>query len=189
MIQNDAAIISKVSYTDMIEARDKWEEEHPNDPPYKSPYFGIPNLRKIGLSLTKECLDILQKNGNTTSMKTLFTLDGNHFKYEHAIKNLMKAIFGDGTDATLSFLKNKDIEGDKVCNHTIVVMPMIKMCDAMKDLLEDMFGNKAERRTVISLTGNADVTSPKELNQKLEALDERGKKSIILTKKEADRFS
>jgi len=48
-------IIADVSYTDMLHARDKWIEDHPNEPESNSPYFGIPNLIRFGMSLTKKC--------------------------------------------------------------------------------------------------------------------------------------
>jgi len=181
MIEDNAAIISKVSYSDMIEARDKWYEEHMSEDPSTSPYYGIPSLHKIGLNLTKECRQAIAKSGSTDSLNALFEIKGNKFIYEKPIKGLMKSIFGDGTDKTLSFLKNKVVEGNKVCNHTMIVLPTIAACEIMKrDILSDIIDTS--EREIICIVGNhPDIKDIKELNNRLIQLDDKNKKSIILT--------
>ena len=180
MINEDAAIISKVSYTDMIQARDDWNSQHKNEDRTKSPYFGIPTLIKIGLNLTKDCRKAISNAGMTDSLTELFKLKGGKFKYEKPITSLMKALFGDGTDNTLAFLKNKSIEGNKVCKHTMIVLPRIDACNAMKDLLSSFI--KTDEREIINVVGNKpDVKSVDELNKRLLELDNAGKKSIVLT--------
>lgn len=180
MIDKDAAIISKVSYSDMLNARDKWNKEHKNEDPSKSPYFGIPTLHKIGLRLNKECRKVLEEHDMTGSLSELFKVKGSKFAYEKAVKNLMSSIFGDGKSETLAFLKNKSVEGNKVCKHTLIVLPLIASCEAMKSVLEDIIDTK--ERQVINIVGNnPDVKNVDELNNKLVYLDEHGKKSIVLT--------
>ena len=180
MIDEDAAIISKVSYSDMLNARDKWNKEHKNEDPSKSPYFGIPTLHKIGRRLNKECRKVLEEHDMTGSLSELFKVKGSKFAYEKAVKNLMSSIFGDGKSETLAFLKNKSVEGNKVCKHTLIVLPRIASCEAMKSLLEDIIDTK--ERQVINIVGNnPDVKNVDELNNKLVYLDDHGKKSIVLT--------
>lgn len=180
MIDDDAAIISKVSYSDMLNARDKWNKEHKNEDPSKSPYFGIPTLHKIGLRLNKECRKVLDEHDMTGSLTELFKVKGSKFAYEKAVKNLMSSIFGDGKSETLAFLKNKSVEGNKVCKHTLIVLPRIVSCEAMKSVLEDIIDTK-ERKVINIVGSNPDVKNVDELNNKLEDLDEHGKKSIVLT--------
>lgn len=180
MIDEDAAIISKVSYSDMLNARDKWNKEHKNEDPSKSPYFGIPTLHKIGLRLNKECRKVLEEHDMTGSLSELFKVKGSNFAYENAVKNLMSSVFGDGKSETLAFLKNKSVEGNKVCKHTLIVLPRIASCEAMKSVLEDIVDTK-ERKVINIVGSNPDVKTVDELNRKLEDLDERGKKSIVLT--------
>ena len=180
MIDEDAAIISKVSYSDMLNARDKWNKEHKNEDPSKSPYFGIPTLHKIGLRLNKECRKVLEEHDMTGSLSELFKVKGSKFAYERAVKNLMASVFGDGKSETLAFLKNKSVEGNKVCKHTLIVLPRIASCEAMKSVLEDIVDTK-ERKVINIVGSNPDVKTVDELNRKLEDLDEHGKKSIVLT--------
>lgn len=182
MIAEDAEIISKVSYTDMLNARDKYEREHEGEDQSKSPYFGIPTLHKIGLRLNKECRKVMQNAGMTDSMTELFKVDGQKFAHEKAVKGLMKSVFGDGK-GSLAFLKNKSVEGNKVCKHTLIVLPRVKACRCMKDLLTKFISEK--NRKVFCIVNNwggiADVKDVDDLNNQLEILDSQGIGSIILT--------
>lgn len=183
MIQEDAEIISKVSYSDMLNARDKWNKEHSNEDPSNSPYFGIPTLHKIGLRLSKDCRKVLKEHGITDSLSELFKVKAGKFDYENEVKGLMKSIFGDGSDNSLAFLKNKSVEGNKVCKHTLIVLPRIEACQVMKQLLSTFINTK--EREIFCIVGKEgkiqDVKDVDDLNNKLEKLDNSGKKSIILT--------
>jgi hypothetical protein len=181
MLDDDAEIISKVSYTDMLTARDKWEDEHPGAERSESPYFGVPTLHKIGLQLTSECKKLLIENGYSDSISGLFELNGSKkFRFEEAITNLMKSIFGDGNSATLAFMKNKKVEGNKVCKHTILRLPTIDSCVELKNILTQLL--KGGSREVINVVGKKpDVNSISELNNRLSELDNKNKQSIVLT--------
>ena len=186
MIDDDAEIISKVSYTDMMAARDKWNEENQQkgkdrEKPWKSPYFGMPTLHKIGLRLNKECRKIIKDSDITTSLSTLFKVQSGKFKYEAAITKLMRQLFGDDKESTFAFLKNKRVEGNKVCKHTVMVMPSIDSCHAMKKVLEDL---KINRDIIVIVSKGKlkpDIDDIEQLNDRLEKNDKEGKKSIILT--------
>ena len=181
MIDKDAAIISKVSYSDILKARDEWTKKNPDEDESNSPYFGIPTLHKIGLRLNKECRKRLAKEGVSTSISALFKVKGNKFVYEKEVESLMKSIFGDGKANTLAFLKNKKVEGNKICKHTMIVLPEIKAAEAMKDLLDKIIDTK--EREVFCIVGHNKFAKngAGELNDKLLELDNKGKKSIVIT--------
>ena len=180
MFDKVAEIISKVSYTDMIIARDKWERDNKDKDRSESPYFGVPTLHKIGLQLTNECQKIIANSGLDDSMSTLLQVKSGKFVHEKAIKNLMKGIFGDGSTDSIALLKNKKVDGNKVCKHTMIRLPGINKGKAMEDLLNDTINTK--EREVIRLSGeNPSVSDVDELNKKLTDLDNNGKCSIILT--------
>ena len=181
MLDDDAEIISKVSYTDMLIARDKWEDDHPENKRSESPYFGVPTLHKIGLQLTSECKKALIENGYSDSISGLFDLTpSNKFRFEKEITDLMKSIFGDGNSATLAFMKNKKVEGNKVCKHTILRLPTIDACIELKNILVKLL--KGGSREVINVVGkHPDVNSISELNDRLYELDDKNKQSIVLT--------
>lgn len=183
MIKDTAEIISDVSYSDMLNARDEWLEKNPDEDPSKSPYFGIPTLHKIGLRLTKECRKALKDKSYTDNLTELFKTKNGKFIYEKAIRELVRALFGDGKGDTLAFLKNKTVEGDKVCRHTMMVLPRIAACAAMEKLLNEMIGSG--KRKVFNIVGaEGKIQQAKDvddLNRKLEELDEKGQNSIVLT--------
>lgn len=179
MIDKDAAIISKVSYSDMLKACNKWNKEHDGEDPSKSPYFGIPTLHKIGLRLTKECRDALKDKNVTDSLTALFETKGDKFVHEKAIKSLMMSVFGDGSSKSLLFLANKKVDGNKICKHTMIVLPRVHACEVMKKLLSTFIDTN--ERKIFCVVGNSDVNDIDDLNNKLEELDNKGKKSIVLT--------
>lgn len=183
MIEPGSEIISKVSYTDMLEARDKWNKENEKkgkkkEKPWESPYYGIPTLRKIGLKLNKECRKKLNEIGAGTDVGALFRTVKGDFMYKPEVESLMKSLFGKGTDDKLAFLNNKKVEGSKTCKHTIIVLPRIAACNAMEKLLSSFIDTN--ERKIFNIVGGNKISSG-ELNDELLKLDDKGKKSIILT--------
>lgn len=180
MLDPKAEIISKVSYTDMVKARDKWEADNKEKDRTTSPYFGIPTLHKVGLELTKECKKAIASTGATASISKLFEVKGGKFVHEKAITKLMNSIFGDGRSKTLAFLNNQKVKGDKVCKHTLIRLPKIEHCEMLKKVLDGLIDTN-ERKVINIVGSHPDVRSIDDLNRTLEELDNKGKKSIILT--------
>lgn len=183
MIEPGSEIISKVSYTDMLEARDKWNRDNEKkgnkkEKPWTSPYYGIPTLRKIGLKLNKECRKKLKEIGAGTDVGALFRTAKGEFLYKHEVESLMKSLFGSGNDDKLAFLNNKKVEGSKTCKHTLIVLPRIAACNAMEKLLSSFIDT--DERKIFNIVGGNKISSG-ELNDELFKLDDKGKKSIILT--------
>ena len=183
MIEPGSEIISKVSYTDMLEARDKWNRDNEKkgnkkEKPWASPYYGIPTLRKIGLKLNKECRTKLKDIGAGTDVGALFKTVKGDFLYKPEVESLMKSLFGRGNDDKLAFLNNKKVEGSKTCKHTLIVLPRISACNAMEKLLSSFIDT--DERKIFNIVGANKITSG-ELNDELFKLDDKGKKSIILT--------
>ena len=90
----------------------------------------------------------------------------------------MKSLFGRGNDDKLAFLNNKKVEGSKTCKHTLIVLPRISACNAMEKLLSSFIDT--DERKIFNIVGGNKITSG-ELNDELFKLDDKGKKSIILT--------
>lgn len=180
MLAEDAEVISKVSYTDMVKARDKWEADNRDKDSAESPYFGIPTLHKIGLELTSDCKKAIAKTGAIGSISKLFEVKSGRFVHEKAISKLMTGIFGDGKSKQLAFLNNKKVKGDRVCKHTLLRMPSIASCEALKNLLESVI-DTSERKVINIVGSRPDVKSIEDLNSTLEKLDNSGKMSVMLT--------
>lgn len=179
LLRKDAEVISTVSYSDMLKARDAWPKEHPGEKRENSPYFGVPTLHKIGLNLTDECRKIAGDKGINMSFRKLFAIKDGEFVYEKELIGLMKTIFGDGSGDSLALLDNKKVDGKKVCKHTMIVLPNIPHCPLMAKLLKEHVtkGN----REIIQLSGSNEIANVAELNNRMAELEEKGRKSIVLT--------
>ena len=140
-IYKNKEIISNVGFSDMIDARDKWVDEHINDDNFdesKSPYFGIPNMIKFGMNLTKECRKVLSKNKDiNTSLSFLFKNSNDKFENESAVTELMESIFGANNHKMPGFLDQKRIKEGEIFKHIIMVLPHIDDCHVLKKLLID----------------------------------------------------
>ena len=195
-------IISNVGFSDMIDARDKWVDEHINDDNFdesKSPYFGIPNMIKFGMNLTKECRKVLSKNKDiNTSLSFLFKNSNDKFENESAVTELMESIFGANNHKMPGFLDQKRIKEGEIFKHIIMVLPHIDDCHVLKKLLIDKNiidddPESDEYRKIIVATErrtakdkdarklDPEATDSTSLNQALWNLENKGKRSLTIT--------
>lgn len=201
-IYKNKEIISNVGFSDMIDARDKWVDEHINDDNFdesKSPYFGIPNMIKFGMNLTKECRKVLSKNKDiNTSLSFLFKNSNDKFENESAVTELMESIFGANNHKMPGFLDQKRINEGEIFKHIIMVLPHIDDCHVLKKLLIDKNiidddPESDEYRKIIVATErrtakdkdarklDPEATDSTSLNQALWSLENKGKRSLTIT--------
>ena len=201
-IYKNKEIISNVGFSDMIDARDKWVDEHINDDNFdesKSPYFGIPNMIKFGMNLTKECRKVLSKNKDiNTSLSFLFKNSNDKFENESAVTELMESIFGANNHEMPGFLDQKRIKEGEIFKHIIMVLPHIDDCHVLKKLLIDKNiidddPESDEYRKIIVATErrtakdkdarklDPEATDSTSLNQALWNLENKGKRSLTIT--------
>lgn len=201
-IYKNKEIISNVGFSDMIDARDKWVDEHINDDNFdesKSPYFGIPNMIKFGMNLTKECRKVLSKNKDiNTSLSFLFKNSNDKFENESAVTELMESIFGANNHKMPGFLDQKRIKEGEIFKHIIMVLPHIDDCHVLKKLLIDKNiidddPESDEYRKIIVATErrtakdkdarklDPEATDSTSLNQALWSLENKGKRSLTIT--------
>ena len=201
-IYKNKEIISNVGFSDMIDARDKWVDEHINDDNFdesKSPYFGIPNMIKFGMNLTKECRKVLSKNKDiNTSLSFLFKNSNDKFENESAVTELMESIFGANNHKMPGFLDQKRIKEGEIFKHIIMVLPHIDDCHILKKLLIDKNiidddPESDEYRKIIVATErrtakdkdarklDPEATDSTSLNQALWNLENKGKRSLTIT--------
>lgn len=192
------AVIGRYSYTDMIAARDQWiklnvDENNPNSLKEEdSPFFGIPDIIRFGLKLTKECrkaLNTQMKETNSTDrLSYLFAVEPNDatkFHFEDAITELAEAIFGG--EKVCGFLNDDTIVRGQIFNHIVGVLPSVKACHAFKKLLIDKKLLDAGREVIVAVENESTpkrdrcTETVQTLNKELEKLDNAGKKSLTLT--------
>ena len=201
-IYKNKEIISNVGFSDMIDARDKWVDEHINDDNFdesKSPYFGIPNMIKFGMNLTKECRKVLSKNKDiNTSLSFLFKNSNDKFENESAVTELMESIFGANNHKMPGFLDQKRIKEGEIFKHIIMVLPHIDDCHVLKKLLIDKNiidddPESDEYRKIIVATErrtakdkdarklDPEAENSGTLNDALWSLENKGKRSLTIT--------
>lgn len=201
-IYKNKEIISNVGFSDMIDARDKWVDEHINDDNFdesKSPYFGIPNMIKFGMNLTKECRKVLSKNKDiNTSLSFLFKNSNDKFENESAVTELMESIFGANNHEMPGFLDQKRIKEGEIFKHIIMVLPHIDDCHVLKKLLIDKNiinddpSDKDYRKIIVATERRTakdkdarkldpEATDSTSLNQALWNLENKGKRSLTIT--------
>lgn len=189
-------IISDVSFSDMLAARDKWDEDNQKkgpeemEDPSKSPYYGIPNIYKFGMKLTKSCENAIKEHDIDTRMSELFRIKNNQFVHKDAIKDLMISLYGDSTKSSIGFINTKKIEDGEIFKHTIIVLPQIKMCQLLeKLLLEEKIIDPNKREVIVVVNDNStgysgNVKDADALNKHLADLEAHKPepiRSIILT--------
>ena len=192
---------SHESYMDLLEVNESYEslidkqreednlakDDDEKEEPWASPYYGMPTLHKIGMKLTSGCRKVLANKKISGDISALFQLENGKFKYEKEITALMKSLFGDGSNDKMSFLENKKVKGSKTCKHTMIVLPRIAACEAMKKLLKKFINEN--KRKIINLTGSNpdavvagdDKNGKPVLDKYLQELDTKEIKTIILT--------
>lgn len=199
-VYKNKEIISNVSFSDMLAARDAWIEENNSKDKEdrvdesKSPYFGIPNIIRFGMNLTSKCRNAIKKAKDfNSSLGELFSNDGNKFTHEDAIVELMESIYGANNHKIPGFLDEDKIKRGEIFKHIIMVLPHINDCHLLKELMikkniinenERKIIVAVERRTKLSDTGlkmDPEAADSTTLNKTLNELENKGKRSVTLT--------
>ena len=186
-------IITDTSFSDMINARDQWLIDNPNEKESKSPYFGIPNIIKFGMNLTKECRKVIEKNPNLdTKLAELFKNNRVKFSHEDAIIELMSSIFGANNHKIPGFLDEQRIKNGEIFKHIIIVLPHIDDCNVLKKLLIDKkIVDENEREVIVAVERREGgdkylgldprAADSRALNNTLNELEKQGKRSLTIT--------
>ena len=199
-VYKNKEIISNVSFSDMLAARDAWIEENNSKDKKdrvdesKSPYFGIPNIIRFGMNLTSKCRNAIKNAKDfNSSLSELFANDGTKFTHEDAIVELMESIYGANNHKMPGFLDEERIKKGEIFKHIIMVLPHINDCHLLKELMikrniinenERKIIVAVERRTKLSDTGlkmDPEAADSTTLNKTLNELENEGKRSVTLT--------
>ena len=195
----DGDIVGTVQYSDIIDAKEKWDRENIEKDEWENPYYGFPQMVRFAFNLNQsavEKLAALKNNGYDYDLNELLSPkstskdDAEHsrFKYEAEVLDLLRAIDGTKSDANIfSFLNYDKIEKGKMCRHIVMVLPFCASCDAMEVLLKSHSFNKLNGYEIINIAGfdsdklcrTADYAS--RVKEKIAQFEADGKKTISLT--------
>lgn len=195
-------IIAFVQFTDIIEAQQKWNDEHLKEDEcdeWKNPYFGFPQMIRFAFNpneASRKKMEQLRKDGITYAFSELFRplsistqTDGRHrlFKHETEILDLLEVIDGTKEDKNLlGFLDYDKIKDGKMCRHIVVVLPFRASCDAMSALIrknKDKFKNLSDYE-IINIAGFEDERKYKsvdDVKRAIKGCESQNKKTLTLT--------
>ncbi|HFI0041552.1 TPA: Eco57I restriction-modification methylase domain-containing protein [Streptococcus suis] len=146
--KNPRQIIGKVRFEDILEEKEKWYLENVDEPEWKNPYFGFPQMIRFGFNLSNDAkfkFMSLSKDGSSSQLSELFgtksnrknKTDYNIFKHESKVLDILKAFDGAGSSESIfPLLKYDKIQNGKMAQHIVMVLPYKASCDAMELLLK-----------------------------------------------------
>ena len=195
-------IIAFYQFSDIVKDKEKWDREHIDDDDineWDNPYYGFPQMVRFAFCLNESSIrkiEQLRKEHVEYALnellrpKSLLKIDnGLHkrFVYEKEVLDLLMAIDGSKEDGNiLAFLNDQRINEGKLCRHIVMVLPYRASCDAIEALINE---HKNEFRCLgeyellnISGVDNERLfKNARDVNDKIELLENRGVKTITLT--------
>lgn len=195
-------IIAFYQFSDIVKDKEKWDREHIDDDDineWDNPYYGFPQMVRFAFCLNESSIrkiEQLRKEHVEYALnellrpKSLLKKDnGLHkrFVHEKEVLDLLMAIDGSKEDGNiLAFLNDQRIKEGKLCRHIVMVLPYRASCDAIEALINE---HKNEFRCLgeyellnISGVDNERLfKNARDVNDKIELLENRGVKTITLT--------
>ena len=192
-------IIAFVQFTDIIDAQQKWNDEHLDSDEWDNPYYGFPQMIRFAFNpneSSRKKMEQIRKEGITYAFSELFRplsiiskTDGSHrqFNHETEILDLLEVIDGTKEDENLlGFLDYNKIKEGKMCRHIVCVLPFRASCDAMAALIQ---GNRARFKNlgdyeIINIAGFDDERKYKttdDVKRAIKECENQNKKTLTLT--------
>ena len=144
---NPKQIVGKVQFEDILEEKAKWYEKNLDEPEWKNPYFGFPQMVRFAFNLSDAAiskLNVLTTEGNVARLNEIFgpvsneKSDAGHLKFKHEdeVLKTLKALDGtEDSESIFPILDYKKIKDGKMAHHIVMVLPYKASCDAMSELL------------------------------------------------------
>lgn len=195
----DSDIVGAVQYSDIVDAKEKWDRDNIEKDEWENPYYGFPQMIRFAFDLNESAvtkLAELKNNGYAYDLNELFSPEAtsksgennNQFKHKNEVLDLLRAIDGSKNDRNVfSFLDYDKIKKGCMCRHIVMVLPYCASCDAMEKLLKMENFNNLNDYEIINIAGfDADNALRKSdyasrVKSKIEAAELQGKKTLSLT--------
>lgn len=195
---DDASIIAKYQYIDMMNKMKEWDDEHLNDDKFEewdNPYYGLPQMIRFAFNLNDKSIKLLEKLKQTEdgcNISSVFkpieieNIKGHDkFVHEKEVLDLLQVIDGSKSDKNVfSFLNYKKIKNGSMCRHMVFVFPYKSSCDAMEKILvknKNKFVN-LNSYEIINISGHdSPYNNSDSVKNKIASYDNSGRKTISLT--------
>ena len=195
----DSDIVGAVQYSDIIDAKEKWDRDNIEKDEWENPYYGFPQMIRFAFDLNESAvakLSELKNNGYAYDLNELLSPKAtsksgenyNQFKHKNEVLDLLRAIDGSKNDKNVfSFLDYDKIKKGCMCRHIVMVLPYCASCDAMEKLLKTENFNNLNDYEIINVAGFDSVNALRKsdyasyVKSKIEAAESQGKKTLSLT--------
>lgn len=192
-------IVGMVQYSDIINAKEKWDKENIDSDEWDNPYYGFPQMIRFAFHLNKSSvkkLENLKNSGYSYDLSELLAPNSasksnsehNQFKHREEVLDLLRAIDGSKMDDNIfSFLNYDKIKNGNMCRHIVMVLPNCASCDAMAVLLRKEKFNNLNEYEILNVAGfDAEKSFCKsdyaaKVKERIEKLEGENKKTITLT--------
>lgn len=192
-------IVGMVQYSDIINAKEKWDKENIDSDEWDNPYYGFPQMIRFAFHLNKSSikkLENLKNSGYSYDLSELLApkstsksnSEHNQFRHKEEVLDLLRAIDGSKMDDNIfSFLNYDKIKNGNMCRHIVMVLPNCASCDAMAVLLRKEKFNNLNDYEILNVAGfDAEKSFCKsdyaaKVKERIEKLEGENKKTITLT--------
>lgn len=184
-------IIAFVQFSDIYEAKLKWNSENLEKNEWDNPYYGFPQMIRFAF------------NPNESSRRKLSELPGSKpadlfvprsikkeegyqtFTHETEVIDLLQVLDGSKSDShLLSILNHPSIKAGKLAQHIVFVLPYRASCDAFEKLLKrnkKLFKNLKEY-TIFNLSGyDAKLNEVEDIKSSIARAAKKGQRTVTLT--------
>lgn len=195
-------IIAFYQFSDIVNDKEQWDKEHIDDDninEWDNPYYGFPQMVRFAFSLNESSMrkiEQLRKEHVEYALNELLRPksitkndEGLHkrFVHEQEVLDLLMAIDGSKQDGNiLAFLDDKRIKDGMLCRHIVMVLPYRASCDAVETMInehKDEFRclGEYELLNIAGVDNERLFRCSRDVNDKIEQLENRGVKTITLT--------
>ena len=195
-------IIAFYQFSDIVNDKEQWDKEHIDDDninEWDNPYYGFPQMVRFAFSLNDSSMrkiEQLRKEHVEYALNELLRPksrtkndEGLHkrFVHEQEVLDLLMAIDGSKQDGNiLAFLDDKRIKDGMLCRHIVMVLPYRASCDAVETMInehKDEFRclGEYELLNIAGVDNERLFRCSRDVNDKIEQLENRGVKTITLT--------
>lgn len=195
-------IIAFYQFSDIVKDKEQWDKEHIDDDninEWDNPYYGFPQMVRFAFNLNEASMrkiEQLRKEHVEYALNELLrpksiTKNDNglhkRFVHEKEVFDLLMAIDGSKEDDNiLAFLNDRRIKEGKLCRHIVMVLPYRASCDAVEAMINEHKNEfrclgEYELLNIAGVDNERLFKNTRDVNDKIEQLEDRGVKTITLT--------
>ncbi len=184
-------IIAFVQFSDIYEAKMKWNADNLDKDEWKNPYFGFPQMIRFAFNPSEQSRKKLESIPGSKPSEIFAPVTSSKygeyksFAHEAEAIELLRVLDGAKHDTQLlGLLDHPSIKAGKLARHVVVVLPFRASCDAFEKLVtehSELFKNLSSYK-ILNISGhNATLTKPEQIKSVITDAESKGEKTLTLT--------